>query len=566
MAYKRLGDVLIDAGLIDEGQLTHALERQKMSKRRLGDELIAEGVITEAGLIEALQMQLGVEFIDLSQVDLDPEMSRVVSKNVARQYNVVPVRQSPEEVFLAMSDPLNFMAIEAVKNATRKRVVPMVATQDAIMRAIMTLYGNEGAARAIEEMRRDVRSTADDVQGTFTTTSLGDDADAQSAPTVRLVNSVIERAATERASDIHLEPREEDLHVRMRIDGVLRTILTVPKELQASVISRLKIMGGMDTSERRVPQDGRANIRLKRQDIDLRINTLPTIHGEKVVIRLLEKNEELFNPQGIGLEGDNLEKYRRLLRANNGMVLIVGPTGSGKSSTMHTMIRELNNDAVNLVTLEDPVEYNIDGVNQVQINEKTGMTFASGLRAILRQDPDIVAVGEIRDGETAEIAMRAAITGHLVLSTVHTYDAASTIDRLVDIGVAPYLIASGVRGIISQRLVRTVCPHCRQEYQPSPDELVAVGLHPQADVKFYQGAGCPMCFGTGYRGRTGVFEILLLDRALRESVSGGATREALRIAIERSGTFKTIEDSCRELVLAGVTTVEEARKTITDRE
>ena len=566
MAYKRLGDVLIDAGLIDEGQLTHALERQKMSKRRLGDELIAEGVITEAGLIEALQMQLGVEFIDLSQVDLDPEMSRVVSKNVARQYNVVPVRQSPEEVFLAMSDPLNFMAIEAVKNATRKRVVPMVATQDAIMRAIMTLYGNEGAARAIEEMRRDVRSTADDVQGTFTTTSLGDDADAQSAPTVRLVNSVIERAATERASDIHLEPREEDLHVRMRIDGVLRTILTVPKELQASVISRLKIMGGMDTSERRVPQDGRANIRLKRQDIDLRINTLPTIHGEKVVIRLLEKNEELFNPQGIGLEGDNLEKYRRLLRANNGMVLIVGPTGSGKSSTMHTMIRELNNDAVNLVTLEDPVEYNIDGVNQVQINEKTGMTFASGLRAILRQDPDIVAVGEIRDGETAEIAMRAAITGHLVLSTVHTYEAASTIDRLVDIGVAPYLIASGVRGIVSQRLVRTVCPHCRQEYQPSPDELVAVGLHPQADVKFYQGAGCPMCFGTGYRGRTGVFEILLLDRALRESVSGGATREALRIAIERSGTFKTIEDSCRELVLAGVTTVEEARKTITDRE
>ena len=566
MAYKRLGDVLIDAGLIDEGQLTHALERQKMSKRRLGDELIAEGVITEAGLIEALQMQLGVEFIDLSQVNLDPEMSRVVSKNVARQYNVVPVRQSPEEVFLAMSDPLNFMAIEAVKNATRKRVVPMVATQDAIMRAIMTLYGNEGAARAIEEMRRDVRSTADDVQGTFTTTSLGDDADAQSAPTVRLVNSVIERAATERASDIHLEPREKDLHVRMRIDGVLRTILTVPKELQASVISRLKIMGGMDTSERRVPQDGRANIRLKRQDIDLRINTLPTIHGEKVVIRLLEKNEELFNPQGIGLEGDNLEKYRRLLRANNGMVLIVGPTGSGKSSTMHTMIRELNNDAVNLVTLEDPVEYNIDGVNQVQINEKTGMTFASGLRAILRQDPDIVAVGEIRDGETAEIAMRAAITGHLVLSTVHTYDAASTIDRLVDIGVAPYLIASGVRGIVSQRLVRTVCPHCRQEYQPSPDELVAVGLHPQADVKFYQGAGCPMCFGTGYRGRTGVFEILLLDRALRESVSGGATREALRIAIERSGTFKTIEDSCRELVLAGVTTVEEARKTITDRE
>ena len=565
MAYKRLGDVLIDAGLITEDQLGHALKQQKETKRRLGDELIAEGVITEAGLIEALQMQLGVEFVDLSAIDLDPELSRVISKNVARQYNVVPVRTSPDEVCLAMSDPLNFMAIEAVKNATRKRVIPMVTTHDSLMRAIMTMYGNEGAARAIEEMKRDARTTgADDAStGSFQTSTLGDDADAQSAPTVRLVNSIIERAATERASDIHLEPREIDLHVRMRIDGVLRTILTVPKELQASVISRLKIMGGMNTSERRVPQDGRANIRLKKQDIDLRINTLPTIHGETVVIRLLDKSEALFDPAGIGLEGDNLEKYQRLIGSNNGMVLIVGPTGSGKSSTMYTMIRQLNTDSVNLVTLEDPVEYNIDGVNQVQINEKTAMTFASGLRAILRQDPDIVAVGEVRDGETAEIAMRAAITGHLVLSTVHTYDAASTIDRLIDIGVEPYLIASGVRGVISQRLVRKVCPHCREEYRPDPEEFEAVGLPYDPGVRFYRGSGCPMCFGTGYRGRTGVFEILVIDRALRSRITGGATREELKDAIERTGSFKTMEDSCRELVLTGATTVEEARKTIT---
>ena len=563
MAYKRLGDVLTDAGLITDEQLGYALAQQKESKRRLGDELIAEGVITEAELIEALQMQLGIEFVDLSAIDLDPEMSRVVSKNVARQYNVVPVRTTPEDVYLAMSDPLNFMAIEAVKNATRKRVVPMVATNDSVMRAIMTLYGNEGAARAIEEMKRDARAAGTDDGGNFQTSTLGDDADAQSAPTVRLVNSIIERAATERASDIHLEPREADLHVRMRIDGVLRTILTVPKELQASVISRLKIMGGMNTSERRVPQDGRANIRLKKQDIDLRINTLPTIHGETVVIRLLDKNESLFDPKGIGLAGSNLEKYNRLIHANNGMVLIVGPTGSGKSSTMYTMIRELNDDSVNLVTLEDPVEYNIDGANQVQINEKTGMTFASGLRAILRQDPDIVAVGEIRDGETAEIAMRAAITGHLVLSTVHTFDAASTIDRLVDIGVEPYLIASGVRGIISQRLVRLVCPHCREEYAPDPEELETLGMRYDPAVKFFRGTGCPMCFGTGYRGRTGVFEILVLDRALRARITGGATREELQTAIEQSGSYRTMADSCRELVLNGVTTVEEARKTIT---
>ena len=564
MAYKRLGDVLIDAGLITQDQLSHALEAQKESKRRLGDELIAEGIITETGLIEALQMQLGVKYVDLSQGDLDPEMSRVISKNVARQYNVVPVSVTPDEVHLAMSDPLNFMAIEAVRSATRKRVIPMVSTHEAIQRAIMTLYGNEGAARAIEEMKRDVRAQADDDAntGSFQTSTLGEEDDASSAPTVRLVNSIIERAITERASDIHLEPREEDLHVRMRIDGMLRTILKVPKELQASVIARLKVMGNMNTSERRVPQDGRANVRIKKQDVDLRMNTMPTIHGECVVIRLLDKNEDLLDTRGIGLYGANLEKYRKLIHANNGMILIVGPTGSGKSSTMSTMIRELNADSVNLVTLEDPVEYNIDGVNQVQINEKVGMTFASGLRAILRQDPDIIGVGEIRDGETAEIAMRAAITGHLVLSTIHTFDAISTVDRLVDIGVEPYLIASAVRGIVSQRLVRTVCPHCRKEYAPTPEEFQALGQPYDASARFYKGEGCPMCFNTGYRGRTGVFEILMLDRSVRALITAGASHEDILDAMEHSESFQSMGQSCIDLVLRGVTTVEEAQRTL----
>ena len=564
MAYKRLGDVLIDAGLISDDQLERALAHQKGTNRRLGEVLIDEEVITEAELIEALQMQLGIEFIDLSQYDIDPEMSRVVSKNVARTYSVVPVKSTPEEVYLAMSDPLNFLAIEAVKTASRKRVVPMVATNDAIQRAIMTLYGNEGAARAIEEMKREVRQG--DEESTFSSSTLGDDADAQSAPTVRLVNSIIERAATERASDIHIEPRETDVHVRMRIDGIMRTILTVPKELQQSVIARLKIMGTMNTSERRIPQDGRANVRIKKQDIDLRISTLPTIHGETVVIRLLEKDENLLEAGGIGLVGDDLAKYRTLIRSSNGMVLIVGPTGSGKSSTMYTMIRELNTDAVNLVTLEDPVEYNINGVNQVQINEKVGMTFAGALRAVLRQDPDIVAVGEIRDGETAEIAMRAAITGHLVLSTVHTYDAASTIDRLIDIGVEPYLIASGVRGIVSQRLVRCVCPHCREAYAPDPEEFEAIGMPYDPEAKFYRGTGCPMCFNTGYRGRTGVFEILMLDRDLRSRITGGATRAALQEAIEATGKHKSMLQGLQRLVLEGTTTAEEARKTMTAME
>ncbi|MEG0374778.1 MAG: GspE/PulE family protein [Raoultibacter sp.] len=564
MEYKRLGDVLIDAGLINAEQLDTALNRQKGTNLRLGEVLIQDNVITETELIEALQMQLGIEFIDLSQYVIPPEMSHVVSKNVARTYDVVPVKATADELYLAMSDPLNFVAVEEIKAASRKRVVPMVATSDAVQRAIMTLYGNEGAVRAIEEMKTEMRQT-DDIS-VFSSSTLGNDSDAQSAPTIRLVNSIIERAATERASDIHLEPREENVHVRMRIDGVLRTILTVPKELQQSVIARLKIMGSMNTSERRIPQDGRANVRLKKQDIDLRISTLPTIHGETVVVRLLDKSTNLLDAEGIGLRGHDYDLYKKLINSNNGMVLIVGPTGSGKSSTMYTMIRELSSDAINLVTLEDPVEYNIDGINQVQINEKVGMTFAGGLRAVLRQDPDIIAVGEIRDGETAEIAVRAAITGHLVLSTVHTYDAASTIDRLIDIGVEPYLIASGVRGIVSQRLVRCVCPHCRTEYTPSYEELANLGLPNNPATRFYRGMGCPLCFNTGYRGRTGVFEFLMLDHDLRSRITGGATREALQQAIESSGRHRAMYQSAQQLVLEGITTFDEARKVMTEIE
>ena len=562
MAYKRLGDVLVDAGLVTNGQLADALEAQKQTKRRLGDELISQGVISEQGLIEALQMQLGIEFVDLSQGDLDPEMSRVISKNVARQYDVIPVAVTPDEVHLAMADPLNFVAIEAVRTATRKRVIPLVSTKDAIQRAIMTLYGNEGAARAIEEMRRDARQT----QAQPRVPSASDVEDASAAPTVRLVNSIIERAVTERASDVHLEPRERDLHVRMRIDGMLRTILKVPKELQASVIARLKVMGGMNTSERRIPQDGRANVRIKSQDVDLRMNALPTAFGESVAIRLLDRDESLLDAQGIGLYGANLERYQRLISANNGMILIVGPTGSGKSSTMSAMIRQLSNDSVNVITLEDPVEYHIDGVNQCQINEKVGMTFANGLRAILRQDPDIVAVGEIRDGETAQIAMRAAITGHLVLSTIHTFDALGTIDRLLDIGVEPYLISSGVRGIVSQRLVRKVCPFCRKEYVPEPEEFYDLGLKYDPEVRFYTGQGCPQCFNTGYRGRTGVFEILLLSRGVRALIVAGASREEIQDAIQHSEDFQTMAQSVADLVLRGVTTAQEARRTLISME
>ncbi|WP_295579323.1 GspE/PulE family protein [uncultured Oscillibacter sp.] len=558
MTYKRLGDLLLNIGLISQEQLEQALSIQRTTKKRLGTVLVDSGFITEQQLIEALELQLGIEFIDLSKAVIPTDMAQLLSKNIAKKYNVVPVRSERDTLYLAMSDPLNFMAIEEVKTATRKKVVPMIATAEAVDRAIITLYGNEGAARAIEEMRREARPTGDSVS-VYATTAV--DEDVQSAPTVRLVNSIIGRAVAEQASDIHLEPHEDELRVRMRIDGMMRNVLTVPKDLQASVISRLKVMGGMDIAERKVPQDGRANVQVKHTDVDLRMSTLPTIHGEKLVIRLLDKNAQLLDKKAIGLTGGDLEKYEALVHTQSGVVLIVGPTGSGKSSTMYTMLRELNTEQVNLVTLEDPVEYHLDGINQVQINEKTGMTFSGGLRAILRQDPDIIGVGEIRDGETASIAMRAAITGHLVLSTIHTSSAAAAVDRLLDIGVEPYLIAAALRGIISQRLVRRICPHCRQEYTPGPGELEELGLDHAAGQTFYRGAGCPSCFHTGYRGRTGVFEILTMDRQLRRAITGGADRDLLQQLLGKAN-FVSLADNCRRLVLEGVTTLEEARRAI----
>lgn len=559
MAYIRLGDLLLSTGLITQAQLAQALERQKTTKKRLGQELIDEQIITEQQFIDALRLQLGIEFVDLSATPIEPQMAEQLPRNIAKKFNVVPVFVRNHTLYIAMSDPMNFVALEEVKQAAHKSVVPMISTEDGVARAIASLYGNEGVNRAIEEMKRDIVAGAQSADGQESTLSIGED--ASGAPTVRLVNSIVERAVAEGASDIHIEPTERELRVRMRVDGVMRSLMTIPRNLQASVISRLKIMGGMDITERRVPQDGRAGIRSHNREVDLRMSTLPTIYGEKFVIRLLEKESQLLSREKIGLSGTDLAQYETLMRRSNGVVLIAGPTGSGKSSTMYTMIRELNSDQVNLVTLEDPVEYHIDGVNQVQINERTGMTFAGGLRSILRQDPDIIAVGEIRDGETASIAMRAAITGHLVLSTIHTNDAVATIDRLLDIGVEPYLISGALGGVISQRLVRRICPHCRQAYTPTAEELADLGLPPDSAV--YHGVGCPACFGVGYRGRIGVFEILVLDRPLRAAITRRAPREELLALLGQGGHFVTLAENCRRLVLEGITTVEEARRTMT---
>ena len=557
MKYKRLGEMLVDVGAITEQQLEEALAGQKGSGKRLGTYLVDEKYISEDQLIEILRRQLGIDFIDLNKAKIDPSLVTLVPKNIAKSNRVVPVKLDRDTLYLAMEDPMNFPAVEQVKNITKKRVIPMIAYTRAIDRALSVLYDNEGAAKAMEEMREEQGfATVDE------TANVLDNDDTNAAPTVKLVNSIIERGIIEKASDIHVEPRENDMCVRIRVDGRLNEILQIPKELQSAVISRFKVMANMNIAERRIPQDGRALAR--RPDgtnIDLRLNSLPTIYGEKIVIRLLTREQGILNPKGIGITDEDLPKFDRLMKNTSGVVLIVGPTGSGKTSTLYTMINALKSDTVNMVSLEDPVEFQIEGVTQVAINEKVGLTFASALRACLRQDPDIICIGEIRDGETAEIAMRAAMTGHFVLSTIHTEDACSAIDRLKDMGVEPYLIAGSVRGVISQRLVRKICPNCREETTPDPMLLDYAGIQPDPTKKFYHGRGCHQCFDSGYRGRTGVFEIMAMNSKLRDIVASGATGTELRRQIS-STDFTPMIVNGRKLIDAGVTTVDEVVRTI----
>ena len=562
MKYIRLGDLLVKSGTITQEQLDEALALQSGSGERLGTVLQRHGFITEKQLIDTLMDQLGVEFIDLNSFSIPPEMAQVLPKSVAKKYMVVPVRVTRADIHVAMADPLNFVAVEEVRTVTRRRVIPLIATASSVERAVQNLYSNQGAMQAIEDMQRDLLGSQ---YGASVTTHAdqsvavdGDESDA--APAIRLVNSIIDRACTEGASDIHMEPGEDSMTIRMRIDGALRPIIPVPRELQNSVISRMKIMARMDIAQKNIPQDGRANVTIRQETLDLRISTLPTIHGEKVVVRLLRKTPELATLEGIGLEGENRERFCRLVdRSREGMILMVGPTGSGKTSTLYAIIDRLKCDEVNLVSLEDPVEYHIDGICQVQINEKMGLTFASVLRSVLRQDPDIIAVGEIRDGETAEIAMRSAMTGHLVLSTVHTNSAAASIDRLLDIGVEPYLIAGAVKGIISQRLLRRVCPSCRRAYTPSQEERESLGLSP-GDYRFYRGEGCSDCFGTGYRGRIGAFEVLEVTTAVRRAIHAKSLKD-LEQAMEQAA-FLPIIAGCRKLVLDGVTSAEEVNRVL----
>lgn len=553
MKNKRLGEMLVDAGVLSEAQVEQAVALQKGTGKRLGTVLLENHFINETQLIEVLRLQLGIDFIDLNKAKIDPYMATVVPKNIAVKYRVVPVRMENGNLVLAMEDPLNFGALEMVKQVSKSKVTPYIAYSDAIERALSVLYENEGASIAIAQMKEE-RGISSTVEELAERSKINDESSA--APTVKLVNSILERGIAEKASDIHVEPREKDMAVRIRVDGRLNEILTIPKDLQEAVISRFKIMAEMNITEHRIPQDGRAQFTRNGKVIDLRLSSLPTIHGEKIVIRILSRDQNTLNRKGIGITDRDNARFSRILKNSSGMIMIVGPTGSGKTSTLYTMIEELKSDSVNMISLEDPVEFQIEGVTQVAINEKVGLTFASALRSCLRQDPDIICVGEIRDGETATIAMRAAMTGHLVLTTVHTEDTVSAIDRLKDLGVEPYLIGGSLRGVVSQRLVRKICPNCREEVRPDPDLLDLAGIK-AAGNHFYKGKGCYMCFDSGYRGRTGVFEILTVTARIRDAISEGMNGTELRRVVKEEGNFTPMIENGRDLVLKGVTTLEE---------
>ncbi len=551
---KYIGELLVEAGLITRGKLEDALsfQRNTQSKKQIGDILVDLGFLTETQLHEALEFQMGIPFVDLARTVIPVEMALKVPDIIARRYSLIPIKIVNNKLHVAMSDPFNLHAIEDVENVSKMRILPLFAKEKAIIQAIDELYGNVRAEKAIEDFKKEnnLFDAAKEVQN-IEEDSVGN------APIVRLINSVLEQAVNDGASDIHFEAMENEVRIRLRIDGSLSQILTTPQKAHAAMLTRIKIMGNLNIAEKRLPQDGRCELNVLGHNIDVRISTLPTVFGEKAVLRLLDRNSFLKPKAALGFTKENLDKFDMLLKNPHGIILVTGPTGSGKSTTLYTMLSELNTMTENIITVEDPVEYMIHGLNQVQVNPKAGLDFVTGLRSILRQDPDIIMIGEIRDQETVEIAIRAAITGHLVLSTIHTNNAPSTISRLLDMGVEPYLLSAALVGVIAQRLVRKICPVCRKQHTPDPVDIKAIGLLPDTQIKFFMGTGCGNCGNTGNKGRIAVHEILAVTGEVKELIPQDDAASKISNYLTRN-KIKTIRDECIRLVNEGVISIKEA--------
>lgn len=549
---KRLGDLLVQSGTIKEEQLQEALKKQKTTGRRLGELLIDEGIVTEDEILSVLEIQLGIPRIYLEFTQVEEEAVASITESLASRYCIIPIAIKNDKIQVVMQDPLNIFAVDDVKIATGLEVEPLIASTNEIKSAISRYYSNQFAKKAVEDLSREQESKRN-IEPKEREEELED---LKNAPVVRLIDSIIDNAVKSRASDIHIEPFEDYIRIRYRIDGELKEVLRSPKDTLGALITRIKILASLNIAEKRLPQDGRILTETEGTEVDLRVSVLPTVHGEKVVIRVLNKSGFILGKEQLGFDQYDMDKLSRIMASPHGIILVTGPTGSGKSTTLYTLLKELNKEDKNIITVEDPVEFMLEGVNQVNVNLKAGLTFASGLRAILRQDPDIIMIGEIRDSETAEIAIRSAITGHLVLSTIHTNDAPSSIARLVDMGVEPYLIASSLSGVISQRLVRRICPNCAEQYEASLYEKKLLGRPEEEKLMLSRGKGCPFCANTGYKGRVGIYEIMEFTRDHRNLVLGGASEDNIRDLSVAQG-MKTLRSSCEKLVLDRITTLEE---------
>jgi type IV pilus assembly protein PilB len=547
---KQLGDILLEGGLVNESQLTNAYEEHRLNGRSLGRVLVEQGVLSEGQLVAALATQIGLRFVDLNDFAVDGSAVSRVPNSVCRRYTVLPVGYEDGKLLVAMADPANVFAIDDIRSITGMDVKPAVATRADVMAAIDRYH------RADSEL--------DDLSMSINTDA-ADDALAnvkevvEDAPIVKFVNLLISQAVQDRASDIHIEPTERELRVRFRIDGVLHEVMKSPKSIQAGVISRLKIMAEMNIAERRIPQDGRLSVNLSGKKIDLRVASLPTVWGEKIVMRILDNSTALLKLTDLGFAQGNYERYAESFTKPYGMMLVTGPTGSGKSTTLYATLNIVSTPDKNVITVEDPVEYRIPGINQIQVNNKAGLTFASALRSILRSDPDIVLIGEIRDHETAQIAIEAALTGHLVLSTLHTNDAPSAITRLVEMDIEPFLVGTAIDCVLAQRLARRLCPKCKDEYVPTPESLVQARYPWTPDEPLptlYRPVGCSACSKTGYKGRVALHEVMIVTEAVERLAVEHASSETIARVARDEGMITLRQDGLTKVGL-GVTSLEE---------
>ena len=586
----KLGSILVNSGIINKEELETALKIQSKTREKLGEILIKEGAIEKKTLLDVLAIQLNIPYTELDYMDISSDVIKLVNKNFARRNLLIPIEKEGSLLKVAMSDPTNIFSQDDLRLSTGMEIMPYIADEDDIIKALDKYYGNDikqtvvsandaplEPAAAIDEAvtdKEDVELDLKNIAVSFEEElkkvneeiaveirdSMEDDSidvsDVQNAPIVKMVNLILNKAATTRASDIHIEPYEDCVIIRNRIDGLLVQVMKHEKKILPALVARIKIISGLNIAEKRIPQDGRIAIKIGKQSYDLRVSILPTMFGEKVVIRLADKEGFNVGKKELGFFDDDMLKFDEILSNPHGIVLVTGPTGSGKSTTLYTALKELSKPSVNILTVEDPVECTIRGISQVQVNVKSGLTFATALRSFLRQDPDIIMVGEIRDSETAEIATRAAITGHLVLSTLHTNDAASSITRIINMGIEPFMISSSLVGVIAQRLVRRLCPKCKVEYKPSGSEKEMLQNALEDEISLYLPKGCPVCNNAGYKGRIAIYEIMSMNNEIRDMISKNVTADVLKATAIKNG-MNTLRDSCTRLVVDGITSVEE---------